>query len=81
MNRKELTNYLFDYWKVYSNSEQLYETIYSHLGTLEGTEKELDYCCLEFDDEMNENSLRYKTLCEMWERLNNYKTMKEKEEI
>lgn len=80
MNRKDLTDYLLDFWlnwgvpEYEGTNEQLYNEIYDNLGTKEGIERELDTIRIEFESGYEEDSKEYQDLDEVWENLNSYKT-------
>jgi hypothetical protein len=86
MNKQELTNYVYDFWKnhrgikkINGTYDYLYNEISNNLETLKGVERELDMIRLEFELGYEENSLEYNNLCDLWDNLNYYKTNLQKE--
>ena len=85
MNREELTDYVLDFWlnwgipEYEGTNDQLYIEIYNNLETLEGIKKELDIVRSEFESGWSKDSLEYKNLCDLLEKLNYYKTSLQKE--
>jgi uncharacterized damage-inducible protein DinB len=86
MNRKELADYVFNFWLGFINldeynktEEELFNEIYENLETLNGVEKELDMVRSAFESGWDEKSKEYQDLDDVWNELNYYKTNLQKE--
>ena len=80
MNRKELTDYIFNFWiewgipEYNGNDEDLKNEIYNNLGSFSGIEIELDNIRGAYEIGFNEDSLEYENLDKIWNYINWYKT-------
>lgn len=80
MNRKELRDYIFDFWWNWGafnyderDDDEIKLEIYENLGTINGINKELNFLKYEFDAGWDKNSLEYKRLTELKNYIEYYK--------
>lgn len=79
MNRDELTEYIYDFWVAFGVPEyngtydMLYDEIYNNLGSLKGIKDELDTIKYELECGWDEDSLEYKNLIDLKNKILDYK--------
>ena len=81
MNRNELTDYVFKFWKNWGyfeygplTEEELEEEIYTNLGNEDGIFEETNCVINELENGWDEDSVEHKDLMELLDNLKNYKS-------
>ena len=80
MNKKELSNYIFNFWLDWGaynyeplSDEEILKSIEENLSTTKGIERELNFIKHEFEAGWSEESLEYKNLKKLQKLVNDYK--------
>lgn len=80
MNRKELTDYIFNFWYEWGafnyderTDDEIKTEIYNNLGNKKDIYNELEYISNEIESGWDEDSLEYKNLIELMKHINDYK--------
>jgi hypothetical protein len=80
MNREELRDYIFNFWLDWGafnyeerTDEEIKKEIYENLGTVEGTQKEMNFLNHEFEAGWSGDSLEYKELIKLRNYIIEYK--------